>query len=567
VIYKLADNILSPLGDTTEQNYQAVLSGGSAHKVSDPAVRQASPDGGLALCEHLAVASVRQALASVCFDIAGSDVVFVLSTTKGNVEMLGPSDSDGLAALPGESARRMAQHLGVTTTPIVVCNACISGSSAIILAGRLLAGGWYRHAIVCGVDMPGRFITSGFESLKALSAEPCRPFDMERTGMNLGEAAATIILSTDDSPSTLHLPPSTLWQISCGAIRNDAYDILAPSRQGEGAYRALAAVLADMPPEQVAQVSAHGAATLFMDQMESVAIERAGLSQVPVNSLKGYFGHTLGAAGVLETVLTMRALDDHVIIGTRGFGELGVSGKIRVSAVHQSTDKTAFVKLISGFGGGNAALLAQRGSHGDRHLGRKILPRVPVPMTTTHQVRITPMSVMVDDRLLDCEGAGKALLTSIYRRYIGDYPRYYKMDLLSRLGFVASELLLGGEDRQRFRACDDRAVILFNYSSSICADRSYLETIGNRDNCCPSPSLFVYTLPNIVTGEIAMRNRYHGETSFYILPQRDETVIRQVQQAAFRDPATHSMISGWIDCQDEAHFEADLYILQQNDEY
>ena len=153
------------------------------------------------------------------------------------------------------------------------------------------------------------------------------------------------------------------------------------------------------------------------------------------------------------------------------------------------------------------------------------------------------------------------MLTRIYKQSVGNYPKYYKMDMLSRLGFIASEMLLTAEGKERFTENEQRAVILFNHSSSIHADTSYLETIKDTDNYFPSPSLFVYTLPNIVTGEIAIRNQYHGETSFYILPEKDETVISQIQHAAFRDPMTHSMITGWLDYEDDAHFVADMYIL------
>jgi 3-oxoacyl-[acyl-carrier-protein] synthase-1 len=479
--------------------------------------------------------------------------VFILSTTKANVGLLGSADAEPSMLYPGESARRIADRLGVSTAPIVVCNACISGLSAIILASRLMATGAYDQAVVCGADVLCPFITSGFESLKAVSPAPCRPFDMERTGMNLGEAAATIVLSKDPMGQT------NPWAISTGVIRNDGYDISAPSRTAEGATRALKVALGDMDTDSLAMVNAHGTATMFMDQMESVAITKAGLGDVPVNSLKGYYGHTWGAAGILETVLTMRALDNHIILGTKGFGELGVSGKVRVSASHQSTEKTAFVKLISGFGGGNAALLVEHGD-GSHDLVREAIDQENRPRDQ-HRVQISPTDVTVDGKRIECEGTGKALLTNLYKRYIGDYPRFYKMDLLSRLGFVASELLLASEGKERFVECDGRAVVLFNHSSSIHADRAYLESIRDADNYYPSPSLFVYTLPNIVTGEIAIRNHYHGETSFYILPRRDEAIIRMVQQATFCDPDTRSMMTGWLDCEDEDHFEADLYII------
>ena len=187
-----------------------------------------------------------------------------------------------------------------------------------------------------------------------------------------------------------------------------------------------------------------------------------------------------------------------------------------------------------------------------------------LPRSSSHSVLIRPDAVEVDGRHLPIEAHGKDLLTALYRQYVGDYPKYYKMDPLSRLGFIASELLLQAEGAERFVACDDRAVIFFNHSSSVCADRQYIETIADPDNCFPSPSVFVYTLPNIVTGEIAIRNGYHGETSFYILPRQDDRLMQQILQASCLDSTTQSILCGWLDYEDDAHFVADLGILNKS---
>ena len=110
-----------------------------------------------------------------------------------------------------------------------------------------------------------------------------------------------------------------VWQIGHGFVRNDAFHISAPSKTSEGLYQALSQTMLGIDKSCLAFVNAHGTATLFNDQMESIAIQRAGLSEVPTDALKGYFGHTLGAAGVLETILSMKAVDDHTIIGTLGY--------------------------------------------------------------------------------------------------------------------------------------------------------------------------------------------------------------------------------------------------------
>ena len=578
MVYKIADNILSPLGATTAENYQAVKAGRSALARYDQ--RWSLPDkvltaslfsqeqeqqfliSGLSRFESMVVTSVREALSQTTLDVSRPNVILIISTTKGDVELLEESpEADHLS--PADSAQRIARELGFITEPIVVCNACISGLSALILASRLLEDGQYDYAVVCGADSQSRFIVSGFQSLKALSQEPCRPFDMERMGLNLGEAAATMILSKGVGD----------WTLGPGAIRNDATHISNPAKNGEGSCLALKTIIDDNDKESLAFINAHGTATIFNDQMESVAIERAGLADTPVNAYKGSYGHTMGAAGVLETVLSIAALDDHTILATQGFEELGVSGHISLSASHQSTSKSAFVKMLSGFGGCNAALLFEEGGmrneERDYLVGKKLkLEYSPssflLPRSSSHSVLIRPDAVEVDGRHLPIDAFGKDLLTALYRQYVGDYPKYYKMDPLSRLGFIASELLLQAEGAERFVACDDRAVIFFNHSSSVCADRQYIETIADPDNCFPSPSVFVYTLPNIVTGEIAIRNGYHGETSFYILPRQDDRLMQQILQASCLDSKTQSILCGWLDYEDDAHFVADLGILNKS---
>ena len=560
MVYRIADNIISPLGETTAQNYEAVKTGRTQLRryaqyagIPEPfAASMLSEDQwqrltieGMTRFESLAFHSAQQAIKEAGIDPSAGNVVFVLSTTKGNIELLELSPLD---SSPGTAAQHIASALGIQTMPITVCNACVSGVSAIILAMRLLENHSYDYAIVCGADILTPFNISGFQSLKALSEEPCRPFDIERLGLNLGEAAATMVLTSQgDYP----------WTIQAGAIRNDAFHISSPSKNGEGTRLALETIGARQKQQEMAFVNAHGTATMFNDQMESVAIERAGLSDLPVNALKGYFGHTLGAAGVLETILSMASVDDHTILGTKGFEERGVSGKILLSAENSPTDRQGFIKMISGFGGCNAAIVASKESLGQSLCNPSATSHTGgSPHDSVHAVKLTPSKAIVDGQEIGVEGEGMAMLTNLYKRYIGDYPKFYKMDALCRLGFVASELLLKADSRNH----GDRAVILFNHSSSIQADMDYLASIQDQENYFPSPSAFVYTLPNIVTGEIAIRNHYQGETSFYILPQKDQYLMQQVITASFADPATQSMICGWLDYQDEQHFEAELEI-------
>ena len=274
---------------------------------------------------------------------------------------------------------------------------------------------------------------------------------------------------------------------------------------------------------------------------------------------------------LFETILCMKSVDDHTVLGTRGYEEMGVSGKVMLSAEHSSTHKTGFIKMLSGFGGCNATLYAKSVESSSLSLNetKAVIDHVPSVFRKTHHVRITPEGAWLDGRLLPVEGEPneKSLLTTIYKQMIGDYPKYYKMDGLCRLGFIASELLLQAEKAEETSIKElqrSRGVVLFNRSSSISSDKKYLASIADKDNYFPSPSVFVYTLPNIVTGEIAIRNGYHGETSFYILPEKNEEQMQTLIQTAFLDSQTTSLLTGWIDYEDREHYEADLYIASIN---
>ena len=180
-----------------------------------------------------------------------------------------------------------------------------------------------------------------------------------------------------------------------------------------------------------------------------------------------------------------------------------------------------------------------------------------------HHVIITPETVVLDGKALEHNEQGGSLLTELYRSQIGDYPKFFKMDTLSKLGFVASELLLKAKGTVRFEPREDRAVVLFNKTASLQADTHYQSTIQDPQDFFPSPAAFVYTLPNIVTGEIAIRNKYFGETSFIVLEQFDERIMARQLQNAFRDPMTRSILGGWLDCSDENHFEARMFLLEK----
>ena len=190
-------------------------------------------------------------------------------------------------------------------------------------------------------------------------------------------------------------------------------------------------------------------------------------------------------------------------------------------------------------------------------------------------IQITPSQIVLNGQVLTLEPTadnlatptGKAMLTACYKQRVADYPKFYKMDALARLGFIAAELLLQSLGETMYQERDDRAIVLVNRSASLVADRKYETTIQDEgDNYYPSPADFVYTLPNIVTGEIAIRHHYHAETTFLVIEpdQTDSTGAGSVPEMliaqAFCDPQVTSVLGGWLECSDENEFHADLGI-------
>lgn len=375
MITKIADNIISPLGTTSEDNFNAVLAGESMLKKQEGTFGLPEPfcaslfdrqviynllDKELGLVEDLTffeklcILSAKRAIEECNLSPRESNVIFILSTTKGNVECLEESLLNKRCYL-ANSAHKIAKYFGNNNLPLVVSNACISGVCAQIAAVRELLSGKYRYAVIIGADVLSKFIISGFQSFKALSPEQCKPYDKDRIGLNLGEAVGTMILKAG-KPSN-----EEDWQYVASSIHNDANHISGPSRTGEGSYRVLRDILSEISVDDIGFVNVHGTSTAYNDEMESIALHRANLDNVHINGLKGYYGHTLGAAGIIETILSMKAIENGVVLPTKGFETIGTSYNVNISNQLRETDKSAFVKILSGFGGSNAGISYRKG--------------------------------------------------------------------------------------------------------------------------------------------------------------------------------------------------------------
>lgn len=307
--------------------------------------------------EHFCLHVLQNLFQKHTINPSDSSLLLIISTTKGNVDVLGhqyPLLPECVAFLP-ELALRIKKFARLANQPMLISNACISGVLAVIQAQRMLQSGKFPYSkiVVLGADIITPFVLSGFASLNALSNSSCKPYDKNRDGINLGEAAAALLIEKGNPAKKIVILP--------GFINGDANHISGPSRNGDGLFAAVKRTMLFSGGLHPDLISAHGTATQFNDDMESVAFSRAGFNHIPLHSLKGYFGHTLGAAGVLEILVESELMRKSLVLASAGFKESGTTHELNVlkDTIHKPINLV--LKTASGFGGSNAAILLRKG--------------------------------------------------------------------------------------------------------------------------------------------------------------------------------------------------------------
>ncbi len=284
--------------------------------------------------------------------IQGTETRLILCSTKGEVDKLETEGAEA-AQLYNLSAF-LQEKYKLAHKPSIISSACISSLLGVINAARLIQSGVAKHVVVIGADLVTRFTLSGFISFYATATTPSKPYDKSRDGINLGEAAASAVISCEKD---IFISP--LGKYLGGASANDANHISGPSRTGEGLFRSINKAFdeSQLDANKIDFISAHGTATAFNDEMEAIAFDRLGMNDIPLNSMKGYFGHTLGAAGLLESIIGLESLKNKQLIKSLGFENAGVSKRINVLSQNQKGKFKTMLKTSSGFGGSNAAAI------------------------------------------------------------------------------------------------------------------------------------------------------------------------------------------------------------------
>jgi len=290
------------------------------------------------------------------------DTVVVLGCTNGEIDLLeravladkgSPADSRFSAFL-----EKVEDALGLDPGGMVVSAACASGTAALAQAASLVQSGTCNSSLVVCCDFVSEFVFAGFSSLMALSAETARPFDAERSGLTIGEAAACALVCNEQYAQACSLEP--LAELAGWGLSNDANHMTGPSRDGGGLADAIdkAIAAAGEPPEAIVSICAHGTGTPYNDAMETKALRRAfaGVPR-PTYSIKGAIGHTMGPAGLVETGIAVKARRERVAPPTIGCRRADPEAEGWVASDAQRTDAGPVLSTNSGFGGINAAVV------------------------------------------------------------------------------------------------------------------------------------------------------------------------------------------------------------------
>ncbi|AYN01110.1 beta-ketoacyl synthase N-terminal-like domain-containing protein [Chryseobacterium sp. 3008163] len=293
------------------------------------------------------------------------ETAFILSTTKGNISLLKNETTLPESVYLSNLAQKLADFFGFKTKPIVVSNACVSGVMAISVAKNMIQAGKYKNAFVVAGDEISEFVISGFNSFQAIASEPCKPYDKNRNGINLGEATAVVYITghcEEQNDEATSQNEKFKFKVLGDSSINDANHISGPSRTGDGLFASVQNAIkeANVSAEQIDYISAHGTATLYNDEMEAIAFNRMDLQNVPLNSMKGYYGHCLGASGLLESIISMESALNNILIPSKNFEEMGVSQDLNIIKENQSAEIKYILKTASGFGGCNAAIVLEK---------------------------------------------------------------------------------------------------------------------------------------------------------------------------------------------------------------
>lgn len=416
----------------------------------------------------------------------------------------------------GNSTEMIAEQCGVGGYITTVSTACSSSLNSIMFGARLIKSGETKTAIVGGTDALSKFTVNGFNTLMILDNDHCRPFDISRTGLNLGEGAAYLVI--EEMGAAISAGKTIYAEVTGYANANDAYHQTASSDSGDGPYLAMKEALkvASLNPEDIDYINAHGTGTDNNDLTEGRALIRLFGDNIPAfSSTKAYTGHTLGAAGVIESVISILSLINKVAMPNINFSNPIEEIDIRpISEITEIKDMNNVLTNSFGFGGNDSSVIFSRISDDNisNTSSSDISKNQPVYIIgmacVSPQLTIEGNSIPED--IIEPEGSFFQIQKPNYREYI-DPKLLRRMSKIIRMGIVSAKVAMKNAN------VDHPDAIITGTGMGCQIDtEKFLNSLINNEEELLTPTSFIQSTHNTVGGTIALGHQNHNYNLTYV---------------------------------------------------
>lgn len=412
----------------------------------------------------------------------------------------------------GNSTEMIAEQCGLNGLITTISTACSSSLNSIMFGARLIKSGKIKTAVVGGTDALSKFTLNGFNTLMILDREHCRPFDESRMGLNLGEGAAYLVL--EEKESAIASGKKIYAELSGYANANDAHHQTASSENGEGPFLAMKNAIeeAGIKPSEIDYINAHGTGTDNNDLTEGRALKRLFNPLPPFSSTKAYTGHTLGAAGVIESVFAILALENKVAFPSMNFKSAGDGISIKpITQLSKLEDVKHVLTNSFGFGGNDSSVVFSSLNYKKTHFNAEIQNKqifingsgCVSPQNTLGEDSLTNEIIETETRYLEIQKPN-------YRDFIN--PKLLRrMSKIVRMGIVAAKTAL---DRAGVENPD--AIITGTGMGCQADTEKFLNSLIDNNEGLLTPTAFIQSTHNTVAGAIALGLQNHKTNLTYV---------------------------------------------------
>lgn len=423
----------------------------------------------------------------------------------------------------GNSTEKIAETLNITGYITTISTACSSSLNSIMFGARLLKKGIVDKVVVGGTDALSKFTLNGFNTLMILDKKLCRPFDETRTGLNLGEGAAYLVLEREDS--AVNAGSHVYAELSGYANANDAFHQTASSEEGMGPFLAMENALKNsgLKPEQIDYINVHGTGTGNNDLTEGIALQRLFKNNVPsFSSTKAYTGHTLGAAGTVESIISILSLENNTVFPNLNFNQ-------PIEELNLVPETTLLKKEIQhvltnsfGFGGNDSSIVFSKWEKREEKARNKTPNSILHTPNSILQTQvyingigaIAPPETLEPDSFLENISGFEERFLQILKPNFRDYinPKALRrMSKIIRMGLVAAKVAM------KDAAIENPGAIITGTGMGCQTDtEKFLNSMLENDEKLLNPTAFIQSTHNTIGAQVALMTGNHNYNFTYV---------------------------------------------------